>query len=388
VQLATIAVKNVYRNRLRTLLTALGVGVALLMFIALRTTNWSWTAAEKQSASDRIGVRHKITFIMTLPKRYAEEIKAVPGITAASYANWFGAKDPKNESDFFATIAVEPEDLLDVYREIEVPADQVEAWKQNRRGALVGDALAKKKGWKVGDRVTLRGTIYPGDWEFHVSGIYTSKRASIDRSTLWFHWKYLNENVTGRRRDQIGWVVARVADPGQSAQICRTIDQKFSERDIQTLSMSERAMQASFLGMLSAILRAIDVVSVVILLIMMLILGNTIAMGVRDRTGEYGVLRAIGFKPQHIVLFVIGEALVIGLLGGAIGVGLSYPLVENGMGRFLEENMGAIFPYFRVQPALAAIAMGLALLASVVAAAIPAYRASKLKVVDSLRRVG
>ena len=386
--LATIAIKNVARNRLRTLLTSLGVAAALMMFIALRTMNWSWTAAEKQSASDRIGIRHKITFVMTLPLRYAEEIRSTPGVTGISYANWFGAKDPKNESDFFATIAVEPADLLDVYREIEAPAEQVEAWKQDRRGALVGDALAKKKGWKVGDKVTLRGTIYPGDWEFHIAGIYTSKRASVDRSTLWFHWKYLNDSMTARRKDQIGWVVARVADPGQSAAICRAIDQKFSERDIQTLSMSERAMQASFLGMLSAILRAIDVVSVVILLIMMLILGNTIAMGVRDRTGEYGVLRAIGFVPRHIVIFVVGEALVIGLLGGLIGLGLSYPLVQNGLGRFLEENMGAIFPYFRVQPGLAALSMGLALGASLLASAIPAYRASKLKVVDSLRRVG
>jgi len=388
VNLATIAIKNVARNRLRTLLTSLGVAAALMMFIALRTMNWSWTAAEKQSASDRIGIRHKITFVMTLPLRYAEEIRSTPGVTGISYANWFGAKDPKNESDFFATIAVEPADLLDVYREIEAPAEQVEAWKQDRRGALVGDALAKKKGWKVGDKVTLRGTIYPGDWEFHIAGIYTSKRASVDRSTLWFHWKYLNDSMTARRKDQIGWVVARVADPGQSAAICRAIDQKFSERDIQTLSMSERAMQASFLGMLSAILRAIDVVSVVILLIMMLILGNTIAMGVRDRTGEYGVLRAIGFVPRHIVIFVVGEALVIGLLGGLIGLGLSYPLVQNGLGRFLEENMGAIFPYFRVQPGLAALSMGLALGASLLASAIPAYRASKLKVVDSLRRVG
>jgi putative ABC transport system permease protein len=388
VRLATIAVKNVMRNRLRTLLTSVGVAAALLMFIALRTMNWSWTAAEKESASDRIGVRHKITFIMTLPKRYAEEIRDTPGVTAVTYANWFGAKDPKNESDFFATIAVEPEDLLNVYKEIEVPPDQVTAWKENRRGALVGDALAKKKGWKVGDKVTLRGTIYPGDWEFHISGIYTSKRASVDRSTLWFHWKYLNESVDARRRDQVGWVVARVSDPGRSAEICRAIDQRFSERDIQTLSMSERAMQASFLGMLSAILRAIDVVSVVIVLIMMLILGNTIAMGVRDRTGEYGVLRAIGFLPKHIVLFVVGEAMVVALLGAALGIGLSYPLVERGLGRFLEENMGAIFPYFRVQPALAATALGLALLGSLLAAAIPAYRASKLKVVDSLRRVG
>jgi putative ABC transport system permease protein len=370
------------------LLTAVGVGVALLMFITLRTMNWSWQAAEQQSASDRIGIRHKITFIMPLPLRYAEEVRLTPGVTGISYANWFGAKDPKNESDFFATIAVEPDDLLSVYKEIEAPAEQVQAWKENRRGALIGDALAKKKGWKVGDRVTLTGTIYPGDWEFEVSGIYTSKRASVDRSTLWFHWKYLNESVEPRRRDQIGWIVARVGDPGRSAEICRAIDQKFSERDVQTLSMSERAMQASFLGMLSAILRAIDVVSIVILLIMLLILGNTIAMGVRERTSEYGMLRAIGFVPKHIVMFVVVEAALIGGLGALIGIGLSYPLVEQGLGRFLEENMGAFFPYFRIQPELALSALGFSILASFLAARLPAYRASMLKVVVSLRGVG
>jgi len=387
VNLVTVAVKNVARNKLRTLLTVMGIAGLLVFFVLLRTILWSWTAAVEQSASDRIGIRHKVTFIMTLPKRYAEEVKATPGITGVAYANWFGAKDPKNESDFFATIAVDPTDILSVYDEIKVPADQVEAWKQNRRGALVGDVLAKKKGWKVGDKVTLSGTIYPGDWEFEISGIYTSTRASVDRSTFWFHWNYLNESLDPLRRDQVGWIVARISDPGRSAEICRSIDQKFGERDIQTLSMSERALQSSFLGMMSAVLTLIDVLSVVLLAIMTLILGNTIAMGVRERTGEYGVLRAIGFVPRHVILFIVGEAITFGVLGGLLGVLLSYPIVEQGMGRFLEENMGAFFPYFDIQPSIIGLAFGLAVLLSILAAALPAYRASQLKVVDSLRRV-
>jgi putative ABC transport system permease protein len=326
--------------------------------------------------------------IMPLPKRYAEEIKQIPGVTQVAYASWFGAKYPKKEDEFFATIAVEPEDILKVYDEIKVPAAEVEAWKQNRRGALVGDALAKKLGWKVGDRVMLRGTIYPGDWEFEVSGIYTASRASVDRSTFWFHYDYMNDSPTVRQKDQIGWIMARVNDPGQSAAIAKAIDKHFEERDQQTLSMNERAFQASFLGMMSAILKAIDLVSVVILAIMALILGNTIAMGVRERTGEYGVLRAIGFLPKHIVTFILVESVVTGLIGGGVGVLLAYPLVERGLGRWLEENMGAFFPFFRIDPVITISALALSIALGLAAAIIPARTAARLKVIDSLRRVG
>ncbi len=387
-RLATISVRNIWRNKLRTLLTVVAVLVAILAFIMLRTVIWSWTAATEQAANDRIGTRHKVSFIMTLPLRYVDEIKQIPGVTAAAQNNWFGAKYPKKDDEFFGTIAVEPEDFLKVYDEIKVKPDEREAWIQNRRGALVGDSLAKKLGWKVGDKVVLRGTIYPGDWEFQISGIYTAARASVDRSTFWFHYDYMNESLSPRLKDQIGWIVARVSDPGRSAEIARAVDKHFEERDMQTLTMSEKALQASFLGMISAILKGVDLVSIVILLIMMLILGNTIAMGVRERTHEYGVLRAIGFLPRHLVIFIVGESVVTGLIGGALGVLLSYPLVEKGMGRFLEENMGAFFPFFRVTPAIAVAAFALAILLSFLAAIIPARNAARLHVIESLRRVG
>lgn len=386
--LGTVAIKNIARNRGRTLLTIAGVMVAILTFVLLRTMLWSWTAATEQSASDRIGIRHKVTFIMPVPKKYFEEIRQMPGVKAAAYASWFGAKDPKHEHEFFATIAVEPDDVLAVYDEVITKPAEVESWKQNRRGALVGDAIAKKMGWKVGDEVVLRGTIYPGDWKFQISGIYTAKRASVDRSSFYFHWKYLNESLPAARKDQVGWISARITDAGRSGEICRAIDKKFDDRDVQTLCMSEKAMQASFLGMMSAVLKAIDIVSIVILLIMTLILGNTIAMGVRERTTEYGTLRAIGFVPRHIVLFVLGESLFTGALGGALGVLISYPIVDQIIGRFLEENMGAFFAVFKVQPAIALAAFGLAMLLSTLAAIIPAYGTTRLSTVNALRRIG
>jgi putative ABC transport system permease protein len=386
--LTGIAARNIGRNKLRTTLTVTVVAIATLFFILLRTVVWSWTSASEFSKKDRIATRHKVSFVMQLPKRYVEEIKQIPGVTAVCYANWFGAKDPKNEKDFFATIATDPTALLQVYSEIKTPEAQKQAFFADRQGALVGDALAKKKGWKVGDKVTLAGTIYPGDWTFNVSGIYTTTTTNVDRSTLWFHWDYMNESLPERRKDMVGWIVTNIADSSASGRISKEVDAKFENRDLQTITMSEAALNQSFLGMFAAVLKAIDIVSIVITLIMALIVGNTIAMGVRERTNEYGVLRAIGFLPRHIVRFILAEGVVIGLLGGAIGVVLGYPVVNNGLGRVIEENMGNMFPQFRVQPQIAAFAFALALLLGLVAAILPARKASKLQVVEALRRVG
>ena len=194
--------------------------------------------------------------------------------------------------------------------------------------------------------------------------------------------------ASANSKDRVGWVVSRIDDPGRAAEISKAIDARFDERDQQTLSMSERAMNTSFIGMISAILNAVDVVSLVILAIMVLILGNTVAMGVRERTHEYGVLRAIGFLPKHLAVFVLGEAVTVSVAGGVVGVMVSYPFVQEGLGRFLEENMGAFFPFFRIDPVTVVWAIILAVILGVVAAALPAYTASRLKVIEALRRTG
>jgi putative ABC transport system permease protein len=389
--MGVVAVRNLGRNKLRTLLTILGVSVAIVTFILLRTVLSAWTVAADHAAKDRVGTRHKVSFIMPLPKRYLEEIRQIPGIKSAAGANWFGAKDPKHETEFFGNFAVDPKAYLEVYDEIIIPPEQREAWFQNKQGAVVGDALAKKMGWSVGDRVTLTGTIYPGDWEFVISGIYTATRKSVDRSSFMFHYDYLNDSPAAasvNSKDLVGWVVSRIDDPGRAAEISKAIDAHFEDRDTQTLSMSERAMNTSFIGMISAVLKAVDAVSLVILAIMVLILGNTVAMGVRERTHEYGVLRAIGFLPKHLAAFVLGEAVAVSVAGGVLGIMIAYPFVQEGLGRFLEENMGAFFPFFRIDPQTIVWAIVLAALLGVLAAALPAYNASRLKVVDALRRTG
>lgn len=389
--MAVVAVRNLGRNKLRTLLTMAGVSVAIVTFILLRTVLSAWTVAADHAAKDRVGTRHKVSFIMPLPRRYLQEISEIPGVQRTASANWFGAKHPTRPEEFFGNFAVDPKEYLAVYDEISVPEEQQQSWFSNRRGAVIGDALAKKFGWKVGDRVTLSGTIYPGDWEFEISGIYSATRKSVDRSSFMFHYDYLNDSPVAEQmgsRDMVGWIVSRIDDPARSAEISKAIDARFDERDIQTLSMSERAMNTSFIGMISAVLKAVDVVSLVILFIMVLILGNTVAMGVRERTHEYGVLRAIGFLPKHLVMFVIGEAVAVSLAGGMLGLLVAYPFINLGVGRFLEENMGGWFPFFRIAPETMVWAMLLAAGLGLLAAAQPARAASRLKVVDALRRVG
>jgi putative ABC transport system permease protein len=389
VTLTSVAVKNIGRNLFRTILTILGVVVAMMAFLLLRTVITSWLMGVELAAKDRVASRHKVTFIMTLPKRYVEDIRAVPGVKDVAYFNWFGAKLAGKEDQFFGNMATDPESFLRVYDEIVVPEDQKKNWFENRQGALVGSALAKQLGLKVGDKITLKGTIFPGDWPMTVEGIYTTTRKSIDQSSLWFHWKYLNESpvLTPPMKDQVGWITSKINNASDAASITKKIDAMFDTRDVQTLSMSEGAMNASFMGMFSTLLKAIDLVSIVILVIMMLILGNTIAMGTRERTHEYGVLRAIGFMPKHLAFFVLGEAAVIGLVGGIAGVAFSYLMVNNGMGQAIEEGSGGMFLYFRMKESDALIGVFLATAIAAVAAAIPAYRASKLDVIDALRRV-
>jgi putative ABC transport system permease protein len=246
--------------------------------------------------------------------------------------------------------------------------------------------LASKFGWKVGDTIAIESAIYPGDWKFEVVAIYKALRKSAARDSLLFDWDYLNEQVPERQKDQIGWIGSRVEDGKGAAEMALVLDAKFDEKDVQTLSQDEGAFMHSFLGMMSTILAAMNVVGVVILGIMMLILGNTVAMGVRERVREYGIMRAVGFLPSHVVTLVVAEAATLGLVGGLVGLAIAVPVVA-GMGGFLEENMAAFFPIFRLQAVTALIALGIAIALGALAGALPAYQASRIKVIEALRNV-
>ncbi len=390
--LTSLSVKNIGHNWLRTILTVVGTAIAILSFVMIRTTLSAWEAGVENAAQDRLSTINRVTFVMPLPKRYFDEFNGqrgkIDGVKASTYINWFGAKHPTRETEFFANLAVDKDTYFDVYPEMSVPAADLQRWKENRQGAIVGEALAKQFDWKVGDDVTLVGTIYPGDWKFKIEGIYVATKKSVDRAQFVLRWDYINDTLPDSRKDHIGWVASTIDSASRGGEISAAIDAKFDDQDIQTRTMSERALNMEFLGGASAILSALDFVSLVILGIMMLILGNTIAMGVRERTREYGVLLALGFRPKHIATFVLGEGITIGLIGGGLGLLISYPIVEQGMGRWLEENMGAYFPYFSIPTGVALVALALAALLAGLASVIPAYSASKLDVIDALRRLG
>jgi len=388
VNLPLLAARNVLRNKVRTGLTVLGVAVALLAFMTLRTVLTAWTQAEEYSQKDRMAVRSKISWVVLLPMKYVQEVKDMAGVQAVTWANWFGGRDPKHKDEFFSNVAVDPASALEVWDEFLVKPEEKQAWLADRQGAIVGDILARKMGWKLGSKVTLTGGVYPFDIELNIRAIYTAARKGADRNQLMFQWAYLNEKLSTERQNRVGWLMVRTKPGVVSAEMSKSIDDHFKSSGMPTLSQSELELNRSFLAAFTAILTAINVVSIVILAIMALILGNTIAMGVRERTGEYGVLRAIGFLPRHVLAFIVGESLVVGLLGGAVALGLGYPLINMGMGRWLEENMGGLFPVFGITTATATAAMVLAVVLAALAAAWPAWRASQLKVVDALRRVG
>ena len=383
-----IGIRNVLRNKMRTLLTVLGGAVAVLAFVFVRTTVWASGAAGEFSARDRIATRHKVGLVLTLPRQYVDTIRQVPGIKQTTWITWFGGKDPNRPNESFVSLAVDSESFLEVYSDLTLKPAEKAAWLSDRSGAIVGDMFARRYGVKVGDKVKLKGTFFPGDWEFNIDGIYETTQKALDRTQLIFHWAHLNDRVVDRYHDQIGWAVSRIDSPLRSAALSAEIDKIFDERGIQTTTMSERAMINALMATFSAILAALNLASLIILAIMALVLGNTIAMGIRERTREYGVLRTLGFSARHIAAFVIGEALTIGVLAGALGLALSYPVVELGMGRWIEENMGSFLPYFRVTAQTSAIAGGLSVALSAASALIPAMQASRLKAVDALRRVG
>jgi putative ABC transport system permease protein len=385
--LSGLAIRNLTRNRFRSLLTAVAVAATVITFLLLRTVMTAWASGGELAARDRVVTRNKVTFRLPLPRRYFDVVRAAPHVKDATWATWVGAKDPNHPKEFFGTYAVDPATYFAVYDEAQVLPEGLAAWKGDKQGAIVGDMLAKKLGWKVGDRITLDGDVVPGTWSFTIDALYTSEARSIDRSSVIVHWDYLNDTLKGADRDGIGIIVTRVDDPARSAETALALDRMFEDRETPTFSQDERSFNASFLAMFAGILRATDLLSGAILVIMTLVVGNTIAMGVRERTREYGVLRALGFLPWQVSFWVLGESMALGALGGAIGVGLAVPFIDVVVGRFVDENMGMFFRSFQVVPANVAWALAAATLLGGLAAAVPAWRASRITVVDAVRQV-
>ncbi|MFO0661838.1 MAG: FtsX-like permease family protein [Polyangiaceae bacterium] len=395
--LVGLSARNALRNPVRLVLTLLGVAFAVMTFVALRTALCSWDQAQQVARRDRVVTRHKVTFILPLPRRYLDEVRQLrdaQGNELAShvtFATWFGGRDPAHPREFFASYAVDAETYLSVYDEIEAPSDQLEHFRNDRGSALVGDQTARKLGWKVGDKVSLESGIYPtpdgSPWTFTIAGIYSTRTKGADRGTLLFHWSRLNDALAGSQRDQLGWIASRATDASRATKLATSIDALFDERDAQTLSQDELAFTTGFLGMVSAVLDVFGVLSMIIAAITALILANAIAMGTRERATEYASLKAMGFPPRAIAQIIVTESVMVAFAGALLGLVMSWWLVGHTLAPFFEENLSSFFPVFRVDPSALISTLGLSLVLGVVAAILPAWATSQAPVTHALRRV-
>lgn len=382
---ARLAVRDLARNPLRLGLTVLATTIGVLAFVFLQTVIRLWYAGVAVAQPDRLNVRNKTSLTQTLPLSYLQRIAAVPGVSAVSYGGWFGGRVSEETRDFFASFYVDQASYLKVYDEYLAPEDELAAWRADPCGAVIGKALADRFGWKVGDRVAMKGEAFPGDWAFTVRSVYSGRTREVDTTVLAFGYRCLNERLPDYRKDQVGYFAIRVDDPAQSASVAAAIDALFANSPSPTKTESERAFQLGFVAMSGAILDAVRVVSYVILAIMLLVVGNTLAMGVREKTVDLATLRALGFRRRHLLVLVLSESAAIGVVSAALGC-LGAPSLVRGFRAVVSQSFGTL-PDISVAPSTLALAAAASLGIALAAGLLPAIRAARLPVAEGLRRV-
>ncbi|HKL83641.1 MAG TPA: FtsX-like permease family protein [Desulfobacter sp.] len=379
-----ILVRNAFRHKLRTILTIIAMCIAILAFGLLRTVISAWYAGVAASSADRLVTRNAISLIFPLPLAYHDKIRLTDGVKGVSYGNWFGGIYIE-EKNFFANFAVEPRTYLALYPEFILPSDQHRAFLTNRKACIAGVKLAERFGWKIGDTITLKGTIFPGNWELLLQGIYRGRDQTIDQSMFFFHWDYLNESLkktSPGHANQVGFYIIQLTDPDQAADVSTAIDKKFKNSLAETLTETEKAFQMSFVAMSDALIWVIQIVSGVIIVIILAVVANTMAMTTRERLGEYAIYKTLGFGAFYIWGLIWGEALVITLSGGLLGMALTYPVA-----RVFSNAVGSVFPVFNVDITTIYMDLGVALTVATLTTILPARHACKISIVDGLRRV-
>jgi putative ABC transport system permease protein len=383
--LLKLIIRNAFRHRLRALLTIIGIAIAILAFGLLRTLVSLWYLGVESSSSTRLVTRSSISLIFSLPVSYQERIRHIQGVTKVSTMNWFGGIYI-SEKNFFPNFAVEPKSFLEVYPEFTLPEEEKKAFLSDRRGAVAGKKLAAKHGWQVGDRITLKGTIYPGEWEFVLRGIYQGAQQSTDETQFFFHWDYLNETMrktVPRRADQVGIYVVGVAKPELAPEIAQAIDATFKNSLAETMTETEKAFQLSFVAMTEAIMVAVQIVSYVVIVIIMIVAANTMAMTARERMAEYATMKVLGFRWYHIGGVVCGESIFIAIIGGITGIAGTFPIAG-----LMESELSQFFPVFRISTATIALQLFAAAIVGVTAAVFPTWRGARIRIAEGLRRIG
>jgi putative ABC transport system permease protein len=384
---------NLLRKPLRTLLTVFGVGVALFLFCFLETVLTSFNAGVNMSNASRLVVQRKESIMFELPVSYRSLIEQTEGVVGVTEASWFGAlsQEPgpngKKREEFFAQFSTDLERYLSLYPEIKAPPDQLSDLLSDQMGCMLGVKIAERLRKKVGDRLVLRSTIWPQKngstiWEFNVCAIYTTDSPTFDQTMMLFPQKRFDE-ARQFGKGFVGLYIARIADPERSSQVSAAIDTRFANSPYETRTMTEKAFNLQFVGMMGNFQLLIRSIGSAVVLTMLLVSANTMMMSARERTREMGILKAIGFSDGRVFLLLIGEALAISLLGALAGVGLA-GLLAN----VLHYNPKPdFFPVFYLPTESMFIAAGLAALTGFASGIVPAIVGMRLKATEALRSV-
>jgi putative ABC transport system permease protein len=374
--------KNLWRKKLRTIFTLLSVFIAFILFGLLMTIRTAFTFGVDIAGVDRLVLIHKVSLIMPLPISYQSRLQNTPGVEIATHNSWFGGvyQDPSN---FFAQIVVDPEPFMAVYPEYKLPPEQMTAWLADRQGAIVGVDLAKRFGFKVGDRIPIGGTIYQPKgggqtWEFNISGIYDGDQG-VDKTQLFFRYDYLDENRTFGG-GTVGWYVVKIADASQSQALAARFDAMFENSDAETKTTTEKGFVEGFANQVGDIGAMMVAILVAVLFTILVVAANTMAQSVRERTSEMAVLKTLGFSNGSILSMVLGESVFICVLGGSLGLLVAWLFVQGG------DPTGGMLPIFILQPRAIAIGAALIVVMGVTAGLLPALSAMHLKITDGLRR--
>ena len=372
---------SLWRKKIRTIFTLASIFVAFLLFGLLMTIRTAFSFGVEIAGVDRLVLIHKVSLIMPLPVSYLDRLKNTEGVAAATHNTWFGGvyQDPSN---FFAQIAVEPEAFMKLYPEYKVPPEAMKAWLADRQGVMVGKDLAKRFGWKVGDRVPIVGTIWQPKvgqvWEFNVAGLYDGD-AGVDKTQFFFRYDYLDENRRGGQ-GLVGWYIVRIADVSQAQQMGARFDTMFANSSAETKTTTEKGFVEGFAKQVGDIGAIMIAITIAVLFTMILVAANTMAQSVRERTSEVGVLKTLGFSNASILALVLSESVLIAVIGGGLGLLVSWLFVQRG------DPTGGMLPIFILPPRDVATGAVLIVGLGILAGILPAMNAMNLKITDALRR--
>jgi putative ABC transport system permease protein len=383
-----LILRNLLRRKVRTIFTILSIVVAFVLFGVLMAIRAAFSMGVDIAGADRLMVIHRVSIIQPLPQSHGPRIRAVPGVTDITHANWFGGyyQDPNN---FIANFAVDPESWLRMYPEFEIPEEHKKAWLANRTGAVVGIDTATRFGWKVGDHVPLISPIYRkpdgSPWDFTIEAIYDSTSKSVDKTQFWFHYDYMNETLRAAKvglADIIGWYVVKVEDPATADQLAKRIDAMFENSSAETKTATEKAFTAEWAKQVGDIGSIMIAITAVVMGFILFVAGNAMAQSIRERTNELGVLKTLGFNDGKILAIVLLESCAIAVIGGGIGLGLAWTIIAQG------DPTGGMLPIFHFPPRDLVFGAVLVVVLGLATGMIPAVQAGRLKIVDALRRTG